>query len=151
MDIRRQGRNNYRDRALELLDRVGLAEFTGSYPNELSGGMQQRAALARLLLEDAEIMLLDEPFGSLDEFTREAMNIDLLRLWSGSGKTILFVTHNIQEAVFLSDRVAVMTPRPGRLVKLLDVTLARPREILMMKTPEFQDLVFEVRQLLGVA
>ena len=151
VDIRRQGRKNYRDRALELLDRVGLSEFSGSYPNELSGGMQQRAALARLLLEDAEIMLLDEPFGALDEFTREAMNIDLLRLWSGSGKTILFVTHNIQEAVFLSDRVAVMTPRPGRLAKMLEVTLPRPREITMMKSPEFQDLVFEVRQLLGVA
>ena len=113
--------------------------------------MQQRAALARLLLEDAEIMLLDEPFGALDEFTREAMNIDLLRLWSGSGKTIIFVTHNIQEAVFLSDRVAVMTPRPGRLARLLEVSLPRPREITMMKTPEFQEMVFEVRQLLGVA
>lgn len=151
VDIRRQGRKNFRERALELLDRVGLAEFVNSYPNELSGGMQQRAALARLLLEDAEIMLLDEPFGALDEFTREAMNIDLLRLWSGSGKTIIFVTHNIQEAVFLSDRVAVMTPRPGRLARLLEVSLPRPREITMMKTPEFQEMVFEVRQLLGVA
>lgn len=151
VDIRRQGRKNYRARALELLDRVGLSEFTGSYPGELSGGMQQRAAPARLLLEDADIMLLDEPFGALDEFTREAMNIDLLRLWSGSGKTILFVTHNIQEAVFLSDRVAVMTPRPGQLAKMLEVTLPRPREISMMKTSEFQDLVFEVRQPLGVA
>ena len=151
VDIRRQGRKNYRSRALELLDRVGLSEFSGSYPNELSGGMQQRAALARLLLEDSQIMLLDEPFGALDEFTREAMNIDLLRLWSGSGKTIMFVTHNIQEAVFLSDRVAVMTPRPGQLAMMLDVTLPRPREITMMKSPEFQDLVFEVRQLLGVA
>ena len=151
VDIRRQGRKNYRDKAMELLGRVGLEEFSGSFPNELSGGMQQRAALARLLLEDAEVMLLDEPFGALDEFTREAMNIDLLRLWSGSGKTILFVTHNIQEAVFLSDRVAVMTPRPGRLAKMLEINLPRPREITMMKSPEFQDLVFEVRQLLGVA
>jgi NitT/TauT family transport system ATP-binding protein len=124
-------------KAIEILERVGLGEFIKSYPGELSGGMQQRASLSRLLLQDVEVMLLDEPFGALDEFTREAMNLDLLRLWSGSGKTILFVTHNILEAVFLSDRICVMTPRP--------------REIHIMKEPEFQDIVFRVRTLLGVA
>jgi NitT/TauT family transport system ATP-binding protein len=146
----RRSRNQYKARAHELLQRVGLEEFAESYPNELSGGMQQRAALARLLLQDPQVMLLDEPFGALDEFTREEMNIDLLRLWSGSAKTIVFVTHNILEAVFLSDRIAVMTPRPGRVAKVITSTLPRPREISLMKTAEFQDIAFEVRQLLGV-
>ncbi len=146
----RRSRNKYKARAHELLQRVGLEEFAESYPNELSGGMQQRAALARLLLQDPQVMLLDEPFGALDEFTREEMNIDLLRLWSGSNKTIVFVTHNILEAVFLSDRIAVMTPRPGQVAKVITSTLPRPREISLMKTAEFQDIAFEVRQLLGV-
>jgi NitT/TauT family transport system ATP-binding protein len=146
----RRSRRKYQDRARELLARVGLEEFAESYPNELSGGMQQRAALARLLLQDPQVMLLDEPFGALDEFTREEMNIDLLRLWSGSNKTIVFVTHNILEAVFLSDRIAVMTPRPGQVAKVITSTLPRPREISLMKTTEFQDIAFEVRQLLGV-
>lgn len=150
VDVRRQGRKNFRERAVELLGRVGLKDFMESYPNELSGGMQQRAALARLLLQDPDVMLLDEPFGALDEFTREEMNIDLLRLWSGSNKTIAFVTHNIQEAVFLSDRICVMTPRPGRLAKIVMVDLPRPRSIQMSKERHFQDLVFEVRQVLGL-
>ena len=141
----------FEPKALEILERVGLGEFVKSYPGELSGDMQQRASLSRLLLQDVEVMLLDEPFGALDEFTREAMNLDLLRLWSGSGKTILFVTHNILEAVFLSDRICVMTPRPGRLAEVIEVDLPRPREIHIMKEPEFQDIVFRVRTLLGVA
>ena len=141
----------FEPKALEILERVGLGEFIKSYPGELSGGMQQRASLSRLLLQDVDVMLLDEPFGALDEFTREAMNLDLLRLWSGSGKTILFVTHNILEAVFLSDRICVMTPRPGRLAEVIEVDLPRPREIHIMKEPEFQDIVFRVRTLLGVA
>ncbi|MPZ22603.1 MAG: ATP-binding cassette domain-containing protein [Dehalococcoidia bacterium] len=141
----------YEPQAREILGRVGLGEFVKHYPGELSGGMQQRASLSRLLLQDVEVMLLDEPFGALDEFTREAMNIDLLRLWAGSGKTILFVTHNIHEAVFLSDRICVMTPRPGQLAEVIQDDLPRPREIGLMKTPEFQDLVFRVRTLLGVA
>ena len=141
----------FEPKAIEILERVGLGEFVKHYPGELSGGMQQRASLSRLLLQDVEVMLLDEPFGALDEFTREAMNLDLLRLWSGSGKTILFVTHNILEAVFLSDRICVMTPRPGRLAEVIEVDLPRPREIHLMKEPEFQEIVFRVRTLLGVA
>jgi NitT/TauT family transport system ATP-binding protein len=140
-----------RDRAIELLGTVGLGEFTGAYPWQLSGGMGQRAALARVLLYDPTILLLDEPFGALDEFTREAMDLLLLRVWSETRQTAVFVTHNINEAIFVADRVAVMTNRPGRLVKVIDVPLPRPRERAVMQTPEFTNLAFEVRALLGVA
>jgi NitT/TauT family transport system ATP-binding protein len=149
MDVRGEKRSKHRDRAAGLLELVGLAGSADRYPRELSGGMQQRVALARLLLEDPEVFLLDEPFGALDEFTREAMNLELLDIWSGSGKTVLLVTHNIQEAVFLSDRVFVMSPGPGRLTEVLDVDLPRPRRIPMMREQGFQDLVFEVRRVLG--
>jgi len=149
MDVRGEKRAKHRDRALSLLELVGLTGSADRYPRELSGGMQQRVALARLLLEDPEVFLLDEPFGALDEFTREAMNLELLDIWSGSGKTVLLVTHNIQEAVFLSDRVFVMSPGPGRLTEVLDVDLPRPRRIPMMREQGFQDLVFEVRRVLG--
>jgi NitT/TauT family transport system ATP-binding protein len=150
IDVRRQKRKDFEERAMELLEMVGLGGFEGSYPRELSGGMQQRAALCRLLLQDPELMLLDEPFGALDEFTRESMNLELLDIWAGSGKTMVLVTHNIQEAVFLADRVFVMTPRPGTLARILDVDLPRPRQIQMMKSDRFQDLVFEARELLNV-
>jgi NitT/TauT family transport system ATP-binding protein len=151
IDVRRESRDDYRDRALELLELVGLQDFGDSYARELSGGMQQRAALARLLLQDPEVMLLDEPFGALDEFTREAMNLELLDIWAGSGKTVIFVTHDIEEALFLADRVLVMSPRPGRLIEIVDRGFPRPREIALMREPRFQDGVFEVRKLLGVA
>ncbi|MBE3074516.1 MAG: ABC transporter ATP-binding protein [Actinobacteria bacterium] len=146
-----QSKASLHDRAIELLGTVGLSEFTGAYPWQLSGGMGQRAALARVLLYDPTILLLDEPFGALDEFTREAMDLLLLRVWSETRKTIVFVTHNINEAIFVSDRVAVMTNRPGRLVRVIDVPLPRPRERSIMHTQEFADLSFEVRALLGVA
>ena len=149
IDVRRQKRAHHRERALHLLELVGLGSFADNYPNELSGGMQQRVALARLLLQDPHLMLLDEPFGALDEFTREDMNLTLLEIWGATGKTAMLVTHNIQEAIFLADRVFVMSPRPGRLVEILDVGLPRPRTIAMMGTPEFQDMVFEVRKILG--
>ena len=142
---------DYKDRARELLGMVGLEEFVDAYPWQLSGGMQQRAALCRVLLYAPKLLLLDEPFGALDEFTREAMDLELLRIWSETAKTIVFVTHNINEAVFMSDRVAVMTPRPGRIVSVLDIPLPRPRERQLMRTREFADLVFEARSLLGVA
>jgi NitT/TauT family transport system ATP-binding protein len=150
IDVRHQKRSDHRDRAKQLLDLVGLGAFTDRYPRELSGGMQQRVALARLLLEDPEVFLLDEPFGALDEFTREQMNLELLDIWGGSGKTVLLVTHNIQEAVFLADRVFVMSPRPGRLTQIIDVELDRPRVIPMQREQRFQDYVFTVRKLLGV-
>jgi NitT/TauT family transport system ATP-binding protein len=141
----------YRTRALELLDLVGLKGFETAYPRQLSGGMQQRAALSRVLVYDPEVLLLDEPFGALDEFTRETMNLELLRIWHTTYKTVFFVTHNINEAVFLADRVVVMTPRPGQIAKILEVKLPRPRTREVMKLPAYAEKVFEVREVLGVA
>jgi NitT/TauT family transport system ATP-binding protein len=125
-----------------LLELVGLGDFTGKSPNELSGGMQQRVALCRALLLDPPLLLMDEPFGALDAMTRDEMNLELLRVWGetagdGGRKTILFVTHSIPEAVFLSDRVVVMSPRPGRIAEVIDVDLPRPRSVETRATSEF--------------
>ena len=138
-----------RHRARAVIEAVGLGDFANAYPNQLSGGMQQRVALARVLTYEPEFLLMDEPFGALDEFTREAMNLELLRIVQSAGITVLFVTHNIGEAVFMSDRVVVMTPRPGKVSGIVDVSLPQPREIRMMHDPVFADLVFEVRAILG--
>ena len=135
-------------RVRETLEMVGLGDFIESLPQHLSGGMQQRAALARVLAYRPKVLLMDEPFGALDEFTREAMNVELLRLVRPSEITVLFVTHNIQEAVFLSDRVVVMSPRPGRMVGIVDVPFGRDREMEIMRQQSFVDAVFEVRGLL---
>jgi len=134
----------------ELLDMVGLNGFGDRYPTELSGGMRQRVALARLLAHDPRVLLMDEPFGALDEFTRETMNLELLRIWEKTGKTVIFVTHNIGEAVFLSDRIFVMTPRPGRLEGIVEVDLPRPRKTDVMRDAHFSELVFTIRRMLGV-
>jgi NitT/TauT family transport system ATP-binding protein len=136
-------------RAIDLLELVGLKGFEFSFPRQLSGGMQQRVALARLLQTGADILLLDEPFGALDEFTRERLNLELLRIVAEVRATTLFVTHNIAEAIFLADHVMVMTPHPGRLAAVVDVPFARPREIELQQTPEFNALVSEVRGILG--
>ncbi len=136
-------------KAREVLELVGLADFANSYPRQLSGGMQQRVALARVLVYEPEVLLMDEPFGALDEFTRETMNLELLKIAEATGVTVLFVTHNIAEAVFLADRVVVMSPRPGRVAGIVDVGLPRPRHIDQQRDQEFSDLAFEVRGLLG--
>lgn len=145
IDIRKQRRADYHERAISLLRVLGLQDFARCYPWELSGGMQQRAALGRLLLQDPEMLLLDEPFGSLDEFTREALNLELLQIWEGRDEAVLFVTHSIPEAVFMADRVFVFTPRPGHMARIINVPLPRPRQISMMHEQAFTDLVFEVR------
>jgi NitT/TauT family transport system ATP-binding protein len=134
----------------ELIELVGLDGFGDRYPNELSGGMRQRVALARLLAHGPRVLLMDEPFGALDEFTREAMNVELLRIWERTGKTVVFVTHNIGESVFLSDRVFVMTPRPGRLAGIVEIDLPRPRTTEIMRDPRYSEIVFEIRRMLGV-
>jgi NitT/TauT family transport system ATP-binding protein len=138
---RRDGR-----RIGELLELTGLEGFEGAYPRELSGGMQQRASIVRALAQDPAVLLMDEPFGALDAFTRDEMNLLLLKLWGESGKTIVFVTHNISEAIFLADRVLVMTPRPGRLARIFDIGLPRPRTIEMTFEPEFIALIQEIKQ-----
>ena len=141
-------RDKARTRAQELLRMVHLEGFDNKYPQELSGGMQQRASIARALLHDPAILLMDEPFGALDAMTREQMNLELQRIWQESGKTVILVTHSIPEAVFLGDQVLVMTPRPGRLAQVLPVALPRPRGLDGMATPEFGRLTREIRGLL---
>jgi NitT/TauT family transport system ATP-binding protein len=137
-----------RARARELLAMVGLADFETTYPMELSGGMQQRAAISRALVCDPDILLMDEPFGALDAMTREQMNLDLQRIWREAGKTVVLITHSIPEAVFLGDRVIVMSPRPGRIVQVLDVPMPRPRPIDVMGEPLFGRLTGDIRKLL---
>jgi NitT/TauT family transport system ATP-binding protein len=149
VELRRQVAAADKARAAELLAMVGLKDFAFSFPSQLSGGMQQRVALARLLQTGADILLLDEPFGALDEFTRERLNLELMRIVAEVGATTLFVTHNILEAIFLADEVMVMTPRPGRLARVVKVPFARPRTPELTLTPEFNALVAEVRDILG--
>jgi NitT/TauT family transport system ATP-binding protein len=144
----RRGAKAARGRADDLLERVGLGQFEERYPNELSGGMQQRAAICRMLISNPDVLLLDEPFGALDELTRERLNLELAKIVSGSDKAALLVTHNIIEGVFLSDRVVVMSARPGRIVDVVDVPLPRPRSLDVVTTPEFTALVARVRELL---
>ncbi|MDB5622762.1 MAG: transporter ATP-binding protein [Devosia sp.] len=141
--------NALRDKARAVIEAVGLGGFVNAYPRQLSGGMQQRVALARVLTYEPSVLLMDEPFGALDEFTREAMNLELMRITRQAGITVLFVTHNITEAVFMSDRVVVMTPRPGKVSGIVPVDLPRPREIETMQLPRFTEILFEVRHILG--
>ncbi len=129
----------------EMLELVGLYDFGLKYPHELSGGMQQRVGIARALAIKPEILLMDEPFSALDEFTKEKLHEDLLKIWTKTHKTILFVTHNISEAVFLSDRVVVLSPHPGRVSAIVDVNIPRPRSLDVRDSPEFTALVAKVR------
>jgi NitT/TauT family transport system ATP-binding protein len=133
------------ERTRELLELVGLGEFGGRYPWELSGGMQQRVSIARALSFRPSILLMDEPFGALDEMTRERLNLELLNVWSRTGTTIVFVTHSIPEAVFLSDRIVIMTPRPGRIEHIVSVDLPRPRDAGVREDPRFFRLIADVR------
>jgi len=129
----------------EMLGMVGLYDFGRKYPGQLSGGMQQRVGIARALAIDPEILLMDEPFSALDEFTKEKLNEDLLTIWSKTHKTVVFVTHNIAEAVFLSDRVVVLSPHPGRVSAVVDIDIPRPRRLAVKDTPAFGALVAKVR------
>ena len=149
--VHRQPMGPARERASELLHLVRLDGFAEKYPQELSGGMQQRVAIARGLLHDPAILLMDEPFGALDAMTREQMNLDLLQIWQAARKTILLITHSIGEAVFLADRVLVMSPRPGRIIDDVPIDLPRPRSLDMMATPAFGALTRRIRARLGVS
>jgi NitT/TauT family transport system ATP-binding protein len=148
-----QGRRiaDYQERAVDLIKMVGLAGFEKRLPSELSGGMQQRVALARALVHDPKILLMDEPFAALDAMTRETMNIELQRIWSRQHKTVLFVTHGIPESVFLSDRVVVITPRPGRVAAIVDIPFSRPRTAQLLGTPEFAAVAAQIREVFDVS
>ncbi len=135
----------YHRRATELIRLVGLEEFESAYPRALSGGMKQRACIARALVFDPSTLLMDEPFGALDEITRTSMNLELQKIWMQTQKTVLFVTHSIQEAVFLSDRIGVMSPRPGHLNAVVPIDLPRPRSIDTISSPEFAAYMAAVR------
>jgi NitT/TauT family transport system ATP-binding protein len=150
VDVFGWGRATHLERARELLRLVGLEKFERAHTYELSGGMQQRTALCRVLMGDPGVILMDEPFGALDEFTRERLNLELLRIWEATRKTIVFVTHNIGEAVFLSSRVVVMGTNPGRVLREVLVGLPRPRSFGALREPEYRERVFEIRELLGV-
>lgn len=141
LEVQGRARREARSRADELVHLVGLAGFEQHYPHELSGGMRQRANLARALTIDPDILLMDEPFAALDAQTREIMQSELLRVWRSNRKTVMFVTHQIDEAVFLADRVVVMTSRPGQIKSILDVNIPRPRDLSVKRRPEFLEIV----------
>jgi NitT/TauT family transport system ATP-binding protein len=141
LEVQGKPKRESRSRADELIRLVGLSGFEQHFPHELSGGMRQRANLARALTIDPDILLMDEPFASLDAQTRELMQSELLRIWRSNRKTVMFVTHQIDEAVFLADRVVVMTSRPGQIKAMLDVNIPRPRDLSVKRTQPFLDLV----------
>jgi NitT/TauT family transport system ATP-binding protein len=143
--LNRSSVKRHRERALELLQLVGLTNFASRYPAELSGGMQQRAAIARALLTNPRYLLMDEPFGALDALTRDQMAVELQAIWLQTKATVLFVTHSISEAVLLSDRVASMSARPGRVLEVVKIGFPRPRELSVMRDPRFGELVDHLR------
>ena len=145
VEVRRLDRAVHLERAQKLLKTAGLEGFENKYPWQLSGGMQQRTAICRALVHDPKIVLMDEPFGALDAMTRERMNLELHRIHRETGKTILLITHSIPEAVFLADRVVVMTERPGAIAAIYDVPLAKPRTLETMADPAFAVLIQTIR------
>jgi NitT/TauT family transport system ATP-binding protein len=138
-------RDERETRATQYLDMVGLKDFANKFPWQLSGGMQQRVSIARALSFEPKLLLMDEPFGALDEITRDHLNEQLLRLWEHTQKTVIFVTHSIPEAVFLSSRIVVMSPRPGRILEVIDCNLPAKRTLDVRETPEFLDVAHRVR------
>ena len=150
IEILKLDRKKYTNRAMELLELVGLKGFEKSYPNELSGGMQQRVSIARALIHDPKLILMDEPFGALDAITREKMNFELMRIWSEAKKTVIFITHEINEAVFLSDRVIVLSARPSRMVDCFDIELPRPRSLEVKTSSEFNRYAIEIYKMLEI-
>ncbi|MFJ8258101.1 ABC transporter ATP-binding protein [Peribacillus asahii] len=148
LEIRGVPKKERREIALEYINLVGLYTFANRYPHELSGGMKQRVAIARSLAYDPDVLLMDEPFGALDAQTREILQTELLRIWESSKKTIIFITHSLDEAIYLSDRVAIMTARPGRVKKIIDIPLERPRQFEIRNSEEFVQLRQEAWEVL---
>jgi NitT/TauT family transport system ATP-binding protein len=147
IEVHRLDPSGWEQKARELLALLGLTGFEDRHPWELSGGMRQRVSICRALLMNPSLLLMDEPFGALDAMTRDELNLELQRVWMGDAKTVFFVTHSIQEAVFLGDRVVVMSPSPGRIVEIIDVDLPRPRDLDIRETPEFGAMVRHIRGL----
>ncbi len=147
VEVRQQRVAHHTERAHELLERVGLTEFSNRFPDELSGGMNQRAAICRALIHDPELLIMDEPFGSLDAMTRDQMVLDFHHLSGQEGKSVLFVTHSISEAIFLSDRVVVMSARPGRVAATIPIDLGRERHLDLREEPEFARYARQIREL----
>jgi NitT/TauT family transport system ATP-binding protein len=148
VELRGRRARDHLPRARQLLEAVSLTEFEDRYPYELSGGMQQRASIARALIHDPPLLLMDEPFGALDSLTRERMNLELQRIWIDGAKTVVLVTHSIEEAVFLSDRIIVMTPRPGRIAEILANELPRPRTVETYEDPRFTEYAGTIRKII---
>ena len=146
VEVQKLDKSYHSKRADELIKMVGLVGFEDKYPHELSGGMQQRAGICRALVHEPAVLLMDEPFGALDALTREYMNLELLRIWKDSGQTIVFVTHSITEAVFLSDRVIVLSPRPGRIAEIVDIPIKRPRDLSALASDETGMYVKRIRK-----